>query len=220
MKRVLALWICSSMAFGGVKWKTTTVVLEVHPLQGIAPVVFHYANVGSESVVITEVKVNCGCLVPEKEFEPLPPGGRGDLKIDFDLFNRMGPQRKIITVKTSDGATERLSIVANLPETYDIAPRLMKILSTGPSSNTAVLKNKSPMPLPLQSVESSNEQIHAELVCIKEGFEYAVVVTPLDIHENHRAIIRIFPKMPAGLTEVKTFKFYVFASKQDPPAQP
>ncbi|MDF7825811.1 DUF1573 domain-containing protein [Pontiellaceae bacterium B12227] len=219
MKTLAVFLFCATTALGGLKWETAEAVLDVHPLQGVAPVAFNYSNPGSEPVVITDVTASCGCLVPERKYTPIPPGGKGSLKVQFDLFGRTGPQHKTLSVKTSDGATKQLSIRVDIPKAYTVAPVLMKLMQTGPSTKTAVLKNSSSLSLPIQSAESSNPAIKAELLCIKPGFEYKVLVTPLDTNQNHRAVIRITPETPEGMSEVKNFKFYVVASKHDPSAQ-
>ena len=218
MKTLLILLLTASTVLASLKWENPLVALKVHPLQGVAPVVFNYSNAGSEPVTITDVVVSCGCLVPQKEFAPIPPGGKGTLKVEFDLFNRTGRQHKTLTVKTSDGKSARLSITAEVPKSYRVSPTLMKFTPNRPTDKTAVLKNETNRPIPLRSVTSSDKTIQAELKCMKEGYEYAVKITALDTNHNHRAVIRITPEAPEGMVEVKSFKFYVFVSTYDPSA--
>lgn len=219
MKILLFLLLSTTTVLGSLKWDRTSIELDVHPLQGVAPVVFNCTNAGKEPVSITEIIVSCGCLVPERDTTPIQPGEKRALKVEFDLFNRIGMQRKTLTVKTSRGQSSRLTVSAKIPQAYRVVPTLMKFTTNGPTTKTATVKNLTPTPLPIRSVESSHNKIKVELECIKEGFEYAVTVTPLDPQENVRGVIRIIPEKPAGVTEVKILKFYVFASMHDSTGQ-
>ena len=219
MKTLLFLLLSTTTVLGSLKWDRTSVELAVHPLQGVAPVVFKCSNVGKEPVSITEIVVSCGCLVPKRNTTPILPGEKREVKVQFDLFNRIGMQRKTLTVKTSHGQSTRLTVSAKIPQAYQVVPTLMKFSSKSPGTKTARLKNLTRSPMPIHSVESNHKKIKVDLECIKEGFEYAVTVTPLDPKEKVRGVIRIIPEKPEGITEVKTFKFYVFASRHDSAGQ-
>jgi len=59
---------------------------------------FHFTNTGKDSLVISNVKVTCGCTVPEWPKEPIPPGGKGEIKVGFNTTDKVGRQLKILRV--------------------------------------------------------------------------------------------------------------------------
>lgn len=59
---------------------------------------FHFTNTGKDSLVISNVKVTCGCTVPEWPKEPIPPGGKGEIKVGFNTTDKEGRQLKILRV--------------------------------------------------------------------------------------------------------------------------
>lgn len=59
---------------------------------------FHFTNTGKDSLVISNVKVTCGCTVPEWPIEPIPPGGKGEIKVGFNTADKVGRQLKILRV--------------------------------------------------------------------------------------------------------------------------
>lgn len=60
--------------------------------------IFHFTNTGKDSLVISNVKVTCGCTVPEWPKEPIPPGGKGEIKVGFNTADKVGRQLKILRV--------------------------------------------------------------------------------------------------------------------------
>ena len=59
--------------------------------------VFEFTNTGNVPLVITDVSSSCGCTIPKKPEEPIPPGGTGEIEVKYDT-QRVGPIRKTITV--------------------------------------------------------------------------------------------------------------------------
>ncbi len=60
------------------------------------PDVFHefeFVNTGTQPLVIVDAKPSCSCTTPEWPKEPIPPGGKGKIKVGFHatkagLFNK------------------------------------------------------------------------------------------------------------------------------------
>lgn len=59
---------------------------------------YTFTNTGSEPLVISNAKGSCGCTVPEWPKEPIPPGGKGKIKVVFDSKGKTGPQTKTVTI--------------------------------------------------------------------------------------------------------------------------
>lgn len=46
--------------------------------------VYKFQNTGKEPLVISNAKGSCGCTVPEWPREPIPVGGSGEIRVQFD----------------------------------------------------------------------------------------------------------------------------------------
>lgn len=58
---------------------------------------FYFTNTGTEPLILTDVKSNCGCTVPQWTKEPILPGERGSIKVVYDT-KRVGAINKQISV--------------------------------------------------------------------------------------------------------------------------
>ncbi|MCC6410910.1 MAG: DUF1573 domain-containing protein [Saprospiraceae bacterium] len=68
--------------------------------------IFKFKNTGNEPLVISNAKGSCGCTVPTWPKEPVPPGGVGELKIEFNTKGKPGRQSKRVTVTANTVPTE------------------------------------------------------------------------------------------------------------------
>jgi hypothetical protein len=55
-------------------------------------------NTGQAPLIIQNAQPSCGCTVPEWTREPIPVGGTGFVKAEFDSNGKQGVQNKTITV--------------------------------------------------------------------------------------------------------------------------
>lgn len=70
---------------------------------------YHFKNAGKEPLLISRAEASCGCTVPSFPKEPIPPGGEGDIQVQFDSHNKTGHQQKNVLV-WSNGQIEKTSI--------------------------------------------------------------------------------------------------------------
>ena len=68
--------------------------------------IYKFKNTGSEPLIISNAKGSCGCTVPTWPKEPVPPGGTGELKVEFNSKGKPGPQSKRVTVTANTTPTE------------------------------------------------------------------------------------------------------------------
>lgn len=59
---------------------------------------FEFTNVGNLPLTIKTVQAACGCTVPHWTKEPIAPGNKGVISVDFDPMNRPGQFTKTLTV--------------------------------------------------------------------------------------------------------------------------
>jgi len=55
-------------------------------------------NTGTVPLIIQNVQPSCGCTAPDWTKEPIPPGGAGFVKAEFDSQGKPGIQNKTISV--------------------------------------------------------------------------------------------------------------------------
>jgi hypothetical protein len=70
---------------------------------------FKFKNTGSNPLVISKAVASCGCTVPSYPKEPVPPGGEGEIVVEFNSSGREGHQQKNVLVY-SNGQQEAMSI--------------------------------------------------------------------------------------------------------------
>lgn len=60
---------------------------------------FRFTNTGTDPLVITNVEVTCGCTTPKGwPRDPINPGGKGEITVQFDSTHKIGRQNKVATV--------------------------------------------------------------------------------------------------------------------------
>jgi hypothetical protein len=70
---------------------------------------FHFRNVGEHPLLITNAVASCGCTVPSYPKEPIPPGGDGNIEVEFNSSNRVGHQQKNVMIY-SNAEEEAMSV--------------------------------------------------------------------------------------------------------------
>ena len=66
--------------------------------------VFEFTNTGDADLIVTNVQSTCGCTVPSKPTEPIPPGKTGKIEVKYNMHS--GLIRKTITVESNAVNTE------------------------------------------------------------------------------------------------------------------
>ena len=209
MRLLLGTLLLAGAAFGGIDWRQTAVELRVHPAQIQTEAFFHFTNTAEQPIRFTDITVNCGCMASRPVQPSYAPGEEGSLVIRVDLRNREGKLDKIVQVKMSDGEEIRLNVLVDIPKAYHISSPLVRWnREDAEQPKTIHLRNPNTIPVRLLSITSSHEALPAELITIREGFEYDVVVTPDPSAKNARAVIRMVTEPPPGEQESKTIKLY------------
>ncbi len=70
---------------------------------------YHFKNTGSNPLLIAKAEASCGCTVPQWPKEPIPPGGEGDIVVQFNSEHRVGHQQKNVMIH-SNAQMESISI--------------------------------------------------------------------------------------------------------------
>ncbi|MCS6823922.1 MAG: DUF1573 domain-containing protein [Cytophagaceae bacterium] len=69
---------------------------------------FKFKNVGDAPLIIQRTNTSCGCTVPTHTKDPVPPGGEGEINVEYNSKDREGKIEKTVTViaNTEPQATE------------------------------------------------------------------------------------------------------------------
>ncbi len=59
---------------------------------------YSFINMGNQPLIISEVKVTCGCTKPEYPAEPIKPNEKGNIHVTFDTKGKIGYQDRILEV--------------------------------------------------------------------------------------------------------------------------
>lgn len=209
---ILTVLLYSGTVFGGIEWKQETVELQVHPTQVTAEAVFHFSNTGTQPLRFSNIVPTCGCMTGRPEKSSYAPGEEGTFPVRIDLRNREGKFRKTVWVQTSDESGITLTVAIDIPTAYLIDTRMVRWeKGDDATQKTARLHNPNTVPIRLLSISSSHPSLPVELITIREGFEYEVVVSRKPDADNARSVIRISTAPPPGEEQSKTVKIYAFA---------
>lgn len=90
--------------------------------------IFEFTNTGDSPLIIKNAKSSCGCTVPEWPKEPIAPGGKGQIKVQYNM--NPGPISKTITIETNATNKENGMIPLRIKGTVvvkeEISPLLKK----------------------------------------------------------------------------------------------
>ncbi len=80
--------------------------------------IFRFENTGNEPLIITNVEVTCGCTTPRGwPRDPIMPGARAELEVQFNSAGKFGRQNKVVTVVSNAAAgNSQITFSANILE--------------------------------------------------------------------------------------------------------
>jgi hypothetical protein len=160
---------------------------------------FKFKNTGVEPVTITEVHSSCGCTVPETPKEPVAPGGSGVIPVTYSGGDRQGKQTQHIQVKTSDGNSFELRLVAELPVRVSFSPRLLLLGRSDNEPKTATVTFSDDLPVTLTEVVSQSAGFEfVEPPKLEDNVLKIAVRYSGDAAADSRGVIRIRTKTHSG----------------------
>lgn len=60
--------------------------------------VFSFTNTGNEPLLIESASGSCGCTVPNYPKQPIPPGGTGEIEVEYKPGKQENAQTKTVTI--------------------------------------------------------------------------------------------------------------------------
>ena len=82
---------------------------------------FAFENTGTQPLIITDVKVTCGCTATNWPRDPIAPGQSSELTVQFNSAGKLGRQNKVVTIVSNAGnSMAKVTITGNvLPSNSD-----------------------------------------------------------------------------------------------------
>lgn len=76
---------------------------------------FEFTNTGKTPLLIENAQASCGCTTPSWTKEPVKPGDKGTIEVQFDSHGKSGIQNKQVAIRanTTPGTTS-IAIKANI----------------------------------------------------------------------------------------------------------
>ncbi len=96
----LTITLNAQEAKAGIEFKTDVIEYGEIPKGSDGVRKFEFTNTGTAPLIIADTYGSCGCTVPTKPKDPIPPGQTGFISVKYDT-NRVGPFRKTVTVLTN-----------------------------------------------------------------------------------------------------------------------
>jgi hypothetical protein len=132
------------------------------------PHVFEFTNQGDDPLIIDRVRSSCGCtavLVSEKN---IPPGGKGELKANFDSARFRGNISKTIYIYSNDPVrpTMQLHIKGSVKEIVAVEPLQInfgKVEAGKPVTSTVVLRNQGKETLKLGKPHATAAELQVKM---------------------------------------------------------
>jgi len=85
---------------------------EIDASRGEVEVAFTFENISSKPVTVLDVYAQCGCTVPAFSPESVNPGKKSVIKVKLLTKDLTGPQKRHLTVVSSDGENKRFSTIS------------------------------------------------------------------------------------------------------------
>lgn len=81
---------------------------------------FAFTNTGDVDLNISDVKTTCFCTASEWPTQPIPPGGKGTIRVNFDTVGKNGPYAKGVNVFSNAGESNLIIFIEVLG--VEVAP--------------------------------------------------------------------------------------------------
>ena len=85
---------------------------------------FTFTNIGQADLVISEVDSPCGCTAALLSAETIPPGGRGEIDVNFNPQGRRGKQKQTVSVYSNaeNEPIAQLTVKGTVMAAVDVSP--------------------------------------------------------------------------------------------------
>ena len=69
---------------------------------------YTFTNTGDEPLILSNAKGSCGCTVPKWPREPIPPGGKGEVPVEFNSNGKSGDRNQKVTITANTNPAQTI----------------------------------------------------------------------------------------------------------------
>jgi hypothetical protein len=185
------------VAFGELVFEKSVHDIEAKTGETQALAEYIFTNNSNNPVAIREIKTGCDCTTATMTKSTFAPGEQGRISVLFKFGDRVGEQRKTITIQTDDPKQPEVLLGFNvmIPQMWTVSPRFLYWREgQGGQSQTVEIKVGGETSRKLVSAEILEGDVKVELREEEPGKRYTLIVTPLDINKPTRAMILVRPE--------------------------
>lgn len=172
---------------------------------------FPFKNTGTQTVTISNVTSSCtDCTTMELTKRTYAPNESGEIAAVFRFGERVGVHEKTLTVESDDPKEPKveLKFKVNIPEILKAIPGFVFWLRDGEKIPKVIkLQVVYKEPVHIEWVRSGHPRLQAQLETIRDGWEYALKITPTDTNRPIQGQVRIETDFPVE----RIRSFYVHA---------
>jgi hypothetical protein len=103
-----------SIPLTSVEWEVKTHDFGEIPKGEKQKYIFEFTNTGDNPLVISSATAGCGCTVPKKPEEPIAPGDKGEIEVEYNGSGNGKISKNVTVLLNTDGGKEILNITANV----------------------------------------------------------------------------------------------------------
>jgi hypothetical protein len=190
-------FVALSFIRADLKWSNPQQEFTRAPEDGQIIAKFEFQNVGRSPVEITRIATSCGCTTSKLEKKTYAPGESGTVEVTFTFGDRLGEQRKTISVSTNDGRQCILELLCRIEDYLTVKPTLVFWRTGEPATPKSIeLSANSSYKITVTGVKSSNPRITATVETAEAGRKYIVDVVPADTTQKESAQLTIQTDFP------------------------
>jgi hypothetical protein len=186
------------VAHGTLAWETKTA--DLHPTLADKEAIAHYKykNTGDKPVKISSVRASCGCTTAALAKDTVAPGESGEITATFTIGNRIGAQKKTITVVTDDQPEPTLlTLNATIPQLLEVQPTFLfwSVNDTLEPKTVTVTVGKE-FPVTKLNVTCTEKSIKTEVGPGPSDKAFKITVTPTESGRPINAVLKVEPDFP------------------------
>lgn len=187
----LTLWPTPS--FASLDWETQRVSHVASAADEKAEVAFVFTNAGERPITIESVSTSCGCTTASLDKKTYESGESGQITAIFVFGDRVGKQRKRVTVRTNEideiGETiareTALELWVTIPEPVKVRPRLVYWRpGEDPTPKTVRITVDYDEPIHVTGATAEGGSVSVELKTLEAGKQYELVLTPTAVADT------------------------------------
>ncbi len=124
-------------------------------------------NIGSDTLIISNVGSSCGCTAALMSNDHIPPGDSAALSIKFDAKQFTGKTHKTVSLQTNDTSQPRMEIgfTANVVRLLELIPNylFLRTVKDSTTHQSMTIKNVGKETIKFLSVTSSLDELVTNL---------------------------------------------------------